>query len=86
MDLIISVDTSILHLASSFNKKTWGILNLYPDWRWSKFEKFNPYSSLKLFRQTKFNYWDDTINDIYSQLKYLIRQQEVHKFKIKNKK
>ena len=86
LDLIISVDTSILHLASSFNKKTWGILNLYPDWRWSKFEKFNPYSSLKLFRQTKFNYWDDTINDIYSQLEYLIRQQEAHKFKIKNNK
>ena len=67
LDLIISVDTSILHLASSLNKKTWGILNLYPDWRWGKFEKFNPYNSLKLFRQTHFNYWDDTINDIYSQ-------------------
>jgi len=86
LDLIISVDTSILHLASSFNKKTWGILNLYPDWRWSKFEKFNPYNSLKLFRQTKFNYWDDIINDIYNQLKYLIRQQEVHKFKITDNK
>ena len=32
LDLVISVDTSILHLASTFNKKTWGILNLYPDW------------------------------------------------------
>ena len=47
---------------------------------------FNPYNSLKLFRQTKFNYWEDTINDIYNQLKYLIRQQEAHKFKIKNNK
>lgn len=83
LDLVISVDTSILHLASTFNKKTWGILNLYPDWRWNKFNKFNPYNSLKLFKQIKFNYWDDIINDIYNQLKNLIRQKEVHKFKIK---
>ena len=83
LDLVISVDTSILHLASTFNKKTWGILNLYPDWRWNKFNKFNPYNSLKLFKQIKFNYWDDIINDIYNQLKNLIRQKEVHKFKIR---
>ena len=69
LDLVISTDTSILHLSASFNKETWGILNLYPDWRWSKFEKFNPYNSLKLFRQSRFNYWDDIINDIYNQLK-----------------
>ena len=69
LDLVISTDTSILHLSASFNKETWGILNLYPDWRWSKFEKFNPYNSLKLFRQSRFNYWDDIIDDIYYQLK-----------------
>ena len=69
LDLVISTDTSILHLSASLNKETWGILNLYPDWRWSKFDKFNPYKSLKLFRQNTFNYWDDTINDIYKQLK-----------------
>ena len=69
LDLVISVDTSILHLSASFNKETWGILTLYPDWRWGKFEKYNPYNSLKLFRQKKFNYWDDTIDDIYKQLK-----------------
>ena len=69
LDLVISVDTSILHLSAAFNKETWGILTLYPDWRWGKFEKYNPYNSLKLFRQKKFNFWDDTIDDIYNQLK-----------------
>ena len=69
LDLVISVDTSILHLSACLNKETWGILNLYPDWRWSKFEKFNPYNSLKLFRQDKFNDWNDIINEIYDQLK-----------------
>ena len=69
LDLVISTDTSILHLSATFNKETWGILNLYPDWRWSKFEKFNPYNSLKIFRQSRFNYWNDIIDDIYNQLK-----------------
>lgn len=69
LDLVISVDTSILHLSASFNKETWGLLALYPDWRWGKFNEFNPYSYLKIFRQKKFNCWDDIISDVYDQLK-----------------
>ena len=86
LDLVISVDTSILHLAASFNKETWGILNLYPDWRWGKFQNYNSYDSLKLFKQIKFNNWDYVINNIYDQLKNLIRQLEAHRFKINVKK
>ena len=80
------MDTSILHLAASLNKETWGILNLYPDWRWGKFQSYNPYVSLKLFKQIKFNNWDHIINDIYDQLKNLIRQLQAHRFKINVKK
>ena len=50
LDLVISSDTSILHLASSLNIETWGILCLYPDWRWGEFNRFNPYNKLKLFK------------------------------------
>ena len=59
LDLVISVDTSLLHLSASLNKETWGILCLYPDWRWGEFDKFNPYQSLKIFRQKNFNDWSD---------------------------
>ena len=38
-------------MASSLNIETWGILCLYPDWRWGEFNKFNPYNKLKLFNQ-----------------------------------
>ena len=67
--LVISSDTSILHLAASLNKETWGLLNLYPDWRWGAFNKIHPYKSLKLFQQKAFNKWDDVELEIYNNLK-----------------
>ena len=69
LDLVISSDTSLLHLSASMNKETWGILNLDPDWRWGEFNKINPYNSLKLFHQKKFNEWGDIENDIFNNLK-----------------
>ena len=68
LDLIISVDTSLLHLSASLNKETWGLLSISPDWRWGEFNKINPYQSLKLFRQNEFNNWDNILNTIYMRL------------------
>ena len=68
LDLVISSDTSILHLASSLNIETWGILCLYPDWRWGEFNKFNPYNKLKLFNQKKFCNWDFINDEVYELL------------------
>jgi len=75
LDLVISSDTSILHLSASLNKETWGLLSLYPDWRWSYFNKINPYKSLKLFRQTNFNKWDNIVTEIYSNLENKIKEK-----------
>ncbi len=69
LDLVITCDTSILHLAASLNVETWGILCLYPDWRWGKFNKFNPYPKLKFFNQKKFNNWDFINYEIFEILK-----------------
>ena len=69
LDLVITSDTSLLHLSSSLNKETWGMLSLYPDWRWGEFDKFNPYSSLKIFKQKKFNEWTNVENEITDELK-----------------
>lgn len=76
LDLVISTDTSILHLSAILDKETWGILSLYPDWRWGEFQKINPYKSLKLFKQNKFNDWHDTISDIYNQLKIRLHKKK----------
>ena len=69
LDLVITSDTSILHLSASLNKETWAMLSLHPDWRWGKFNSINPYSSLKFFNQSKFNDWSDVEDSIFLELK-----------------
>ena len=75
LDLVISSDTSILHLAASLNKETWGLLNLHPDWRWGTFNDKHPYKSLKLFQQKAFDRWDDVEQEIYENLKKKINNK-----------
>ena len=45
------------------------MLSLHPDWRWGKFNSINPYSSLKIFNQSKFNDWSDVEDSIFLELK-----------------
>ena len=68
LDLVISSDTSLLHLSASLNKETLGILSLYPDWRWSEFNKINPYSNLKIFKQKSFKDWSEIERLIVTEL------------------
>jgi len=68
LDLVISSDTFLLHLSASLNQETWGILNLYPDWRWGEFYKINPYNTVKLFHQKEFNNWKKVEHEIFENL------------------
>ena len=77
LDLVISADTSILHLSAILNKETWGIFNIYPDWRWGEFYKINPYPSLKMIKQTKFNQWDDVIEYLNKNLQTKFKLNKV---------
>ena len=53
VDLVISVDTSLIHLAGAMNKPTWLLLGQQPDWRWLvKGTSGLWYDSVKLFRNT----------------------------------
>lgn len=62
LDLIISVDTSLIHLAASLGKPTWVLLPYSNDWRWlTKIETSPWYPSIKLYRQTKYKCWEDVI-------------------------
>ena len=69
LDLVISVDTSMLHLSASLNKETWGIFDISPEWRWGKFNLINPYKSLKFFQQKRFNNWKNVEYDLYEKIK-----------------
>ena len=69
LDLIISVDTSVAHLAGSLNKKVWIMLPSNPDWRWMLNRTDSPwYPSAKLFRQTTNGEWRDVVKKIAAEL------------------
>ncbi len=73
LDLIISIDTSVAHLAGALGKKTWVLLSTKCDWRWYNNRKDNPwYPTLELFRQEEFNNWDSVFTEVDKRLKQII--------------
>jgi tetratricopeptide (TPR) repeat protein len=50
IDLLITIDTSIVHIAGAMNVKTWLLLGKYSDWRWSNKEQNYWYNSVELIR------------------------------------
>ena len=69
LDLVISTDTFFLHLACICNKETWGLISANSDWRWYEYYKYNPYKSLKIYKQTNYQNWDDIVYLIQNDLK-----------------
>ena len=65
MDLIISVDTSLIHLAGSLNKPSLLMLPWCPEWRWLIDKSDSPwYPSLKIIRQKSPGDWDSVVTQI----------------------
>ncbi len=72
LDLVITVDTSMAHLAGALNKPVW-ILNRYDHcWRWLMNREDSPwYPSARLYHQTKANDWESVIESLYRDLQKL---------------
>ena len=68
LDLIISTDTSFLHMSGSIRKETWGLLPLDSDWRWGKFYDLDPYINSKIYKQKNFDNWDEVLNIVQHDL------------------
>lgn len=69
MDLIISVDTSVAHLAGALNKPLWILLPYMPDFRWMLERKDSPwYPKATLFRQPQLEDWESVIMEVTKQL------------------
>jgi hypothetical protein len=65
MDLVISVDTAVAHLAGAMGKKTWCLLPFSPDWRWGLEGGDTPwYPSMVLYRQARAGHWQHVIDVI----------------------
>lgn len=58
LDLVITTDTSIAHLAAALGQQTWILLHHLPDWRWLQERSDSPwYPTVRLFRQTEAGNW-----------------------------
>jgi tetratricopeptide (TPR) repeat protein len=69
MDLVISVCTSIIHLAGALARPGWVMLPLPPDWRWLEGRADSPwYPTVRLFRSTRPASWDAVIDAVRTAL------------------
>ena len=69
MDLVISVDTSIAHLAGALGKPVWTLLPAAGDWRWmDKGERTPWYPTMRLFRQKTLGDWDGVFARVGAEL------------------
>jgi Flp pilus assembly protein TadD len=69
LDLLITVDTAIAHLAGALGRPVWTMLCHTPDWRWHLDRSDSPwYPTMRLFRQPTWGDWDSVINRIRAEL------------------
>lgn len=69
MDVVITVDTAVAHLAGAMGWPVWVMLAHVPDWRWMLHRDDSPwYPSMWLFRQTRRDDWDPVLMEVARQL------------------
>jgi len=69
LDLVITTDTSIAHLAGALGRPCWVMLKQTPDWRWMQARTDSPwYPFTRLFRQPQAGDWDSVIANVTSAL------------------
>ncbi len=65
LDLVISTDTAVVHLAGAIGKPVWVLLHSAPDWRWFLERKDCPwYPEMRLFRQSQLNNWTNVLEQV----------------------
>jgi Flp pilus assembly protein TadD len=69
MDLVITADTSVAHLAGSLGLPAWVLIPFAPDWRWMRDRNDSPwYPSMKLYRQSAAGDWNTVLRNVRTDL------------------
>jgi tetratricopeptide (TPR) repeat protein len=70
LDLIVTVDTAVAHLAGALGVPAWVLLPFAPDWRWLLERSDSPwYSTLRLFRQSRRGDWGEVFDRLAAEIK-----------------
>jgi len=70
LDLVVTVDTAVAHLAGAMGKPVWVLLPFVPDWRWMLERSDSPwYPTMRLFRQEKLGDWETPVSQAARALK-----------------
>ena len=76
VDMVLSIDTSVAHLAGAMGKPTWVLLPHAPDWRWLLERTDSPwYPSLKLYRQNAQRRWEPLLEYVADDLQALAKRK-----------
>ena len=73
LDLVISTDTAVPHLAGALARPTWVMLAFVPDWRWMLDRDTSPwYPTMRLFRQPSLGAWEDVVRRVGVELQAVL--------------
>ncbi len=76
LDLVITVDTAVAHLAGALGAPVWTLLSHTPDWRWLLERSDSPwYPTMRLFRQPAWGDWRSVMEDVAAELKQVVKQR-----------
>lgn len=76
LDLVISVDTSVAHLAGALGTPVWLLLSTVADWRWFIAREDSPwYSGMRIFRQASFMDWQEVFVRVHTALNNLATER-----------
>ncbi len=77
LDIVISVDTAVLHLAGAMGKPVWALLSFSPDWRWMLNRRDSPwYPTMKLFRQKERCQWQPVFQRVAEELRTMAAKSQ----------